>query len=284
MIHVVSVSGGLSSMAAYWHIYSNFPNVNAVFCDTVIENEDLYRFLLEVIAKTNGVKFDTSTLRIPPVSLIEFRKQRLLKLKKVSQTLLNNFTWLTLNKTPFDIFQEHKYMGNSRVDLCSKHLKREIFRKYLSTNYHPHKTTVYLGLDHDEPVRIARARESFRPYIVEFPIASEPWLIGNFREWLCEQSIEIPQLYKLGFAHNNCGGFCVKAGLKQFKQLQEKLPETYDTFASFESATYKVIGKKHPFLKITRMGVTKYLTMGEFKTLNKDIPNDDEDNSCSCFL
>jgi len=41
--------------------------------------------------------------------------------------------------------------------------------------------------------------------------------------WLVREGIALPRLYGLGFSHNNCGGFCIKAGQANFKLLLEIL-------------------------------------------------------------
>lgn len=48
--------------------------------------------------------------------------------------------------------------------------------------------------------------------------------------------IDPPRLYKLGFHHNNCGGFCIKAGQAHFAHLLKVMPERYAEHEAQEDA------------------------------------------------
>ena len=61
-----------------------------------------------------------------------------------------------------------------------------------------------------------------------FPLAEPPFknktrIIEDIRKL----GVQEPRLYAAGFAHNNCGGFCVKAGVGQMVHLWKTLPERY---------------------------------------------------------
>jgi hypothetical protein len=285
-VHIVSVSGGMSSMAVYWQVKNQYPKdkVIAVFCDTIIEHYDLYRFLIEVIDKVKTNPKDTAKyLKIPVIQEIEKRKKYLFKLREFCQKAYPNFVWLSADKTPFDIFIKNRLMGNQRIDPCSKYLKREPFRKFVN-NFDHKNTIIYLGLDHDEPKRISAFSELIKPYSCRFPLAENPSIFPDFLDWMNSKNIKRPLLYGLGFWHNNCGGFCVKAGHKQFKNLLEKMPEDYETFSEMEEDVYKKIGKKYPFIKKVKNGDASFLSMRDFKKESSPSDNVDDDSSCSCFL
>jgi len=48
--------------------------------------------------------------------------------------------------------------------------------------------------------------------------------------------IEPPRLYKMGFLHNNCGGFCIKAGQAHFAHLLKTMPDRYKFHEEKEQA------------------------------------------------
>jgi len=56
-------------------------------------------------------------------------------------------------------------------------------------------------------------------------------------------------LYRLGFAHNNCSGGCVRAGKKHWKLLYEKLPEVYAERERVEREMREYTGKDISFFK-----------------------------------
>lgn len=87
---------------------------------------------------------------------------------------------------------------------------------------------VYLGIDWTEMHRYERAKGYWSPWTVRAPLCEDPtWDSDKVLAWLIREGLEPPRLYAMGFAHNNCGGFCIKAGHGHFKNLLEKLPERY---------------------------------------------------------
>jgi hypothetical protein len=47
---------------------------------------------------------------------------------------------------------------------------------------------------------------------------------------------------ELGFAHNNCGSTCVRAGQRQWKHLLEVLPERYEYAQEREEELRQLLG------------------------------------------
>ena len=58
-----------------------------------------------------------------------------------------------------------------------------------------------------------------------------------------EEGIKVPELYKLGFAHNNCGGFCFRAGIGHFKHLLETKPDLYKFHEDKEQELREYLGR-----------------------------------------
>jgi hypothetical protein len=82
---------------------------------------------------------------------------------------------------------------------------------------------------------------------------------------LVASGIEPPRLYKLGFPHNNCGGFCVKAGQAQFAKLLEHFPDRYRDHERKEWETREIIGSDVTILRDRRGGKTKPMTLTAFR-------------------
>lgn len=189
MKHIISLSGGIGSYFTLKRVLEkqNKEDVVAVFCDTLSEDGDLYRFLDDIERKT-GI----------------------------------TITRLCEGKTPFECAWEDNFLYNSRIANCSKKLKSKPFRRWLSNNYKPDECLLYLGIDWTETHRIDAIRRNYSPYQVEFPMCEKPYIDKPVMlEELKKEGIEIPYLYKQGFSHNNCGGCCVKAGIGQWKHLLE---------------------------------------------------------------
>jgi hypothetical protein len=115
-----------------------------------------------------------------------------------------------------------------------------------------------------------------------------------------------PQLYDLGFMHNNCGGMCVRAGQGQFNHLLVTRPEFYaeqedrNEWAREEIAagiaeriangTYNGDPDEVPnggFIRVTLDGDLHYLHMKEFRELVQAgivVPPPYDIGGCGCFV
>lgn len=229
MRHVVSFSGGVGSWATARRV-ADRPGVDdlvLLFADTLIEDEDLYRFVDEA-ARDVGAE------------LIRIAEGR----------------------DPWQVFNDERYLGNSRIDPCSKVLKRQLIRKWLEANRDPAETVVYLGIDWSEVHRFERAQPRWAPWAIEAPL-TEPPLVDKTEllDDLRARGIEPPRLYGMGFAHNNCGGFCVKAGQGQFALLLETMPERYAYHEAQEEQLRARLGADVAIMTDRRGGTRKPLTM-----------------------
>src|SRR5690606_35946081 len=131
-------------------------------------------------------------------------------------------------RDPWRVFHDVRFLGNTRVDPCSRILKRDLIRRWLEEHCDPAETVIYLGMDWTEMHRYERAAEAWKPWRAEAPMTEPPMLTkDDMLDWLRREGIEPPRLYKMGFPHNNCGGFCVKAGQAHFALLWRTMPERY---------------------------------------------------------
>jgi len=195
MKHIISYSGGLGSWMAAKIIAERYGTEDLIllFADTLIEDEDLYRFLRE----------GADNIGVPLTTIAEGR-------------------------TPWQVFHDTRFLGNSRVGNCSKILKREFIRKWIEARYKPDECVMYLGIDGMEAHRHDRAAQYWEPYTLVSPLCEAPFYsYGQIKERLEAEGIEIPRLYRMGFAHNNCGGFCVRSGQGQFAHLLKMMPERF---------------------------------------------------------
>ncbi len=233
--HVINFSGGVCSYLAAKRVVEDFGNKDVVllFANTHMEDEDLYRFVDQASDKLN-------------VDMLE----------------------LADGRTPWEIFKDVKFLGNSRIDPCSRMLKRELLNRWVKENCDVDDCTIYIGLDWSEIHRIDRFKQRMVPWVVEAPLAFKPYL--NKKEMLAEvlaDGIKPPRLYDMGFPHNNCGGFCVKAGQAQFRLLLDKMPERYAFHEQKEKELAEYLGKKVTILRKVIDGVLTPITLTEFRQM-----------------
>jgi 3'-phosphoadenosine 5'-phosphosulfate sulfotransferase (PAPS reductase)/FAD synthetase len=232
-VRIVLYSGGALSWAAAMRTIERHgrDDVRLLFTDTAMEDEDLYRFL------------DDSERQLG-VPLIRLKDGR----------------------TPWDVFREKRMLGNTRIDLCSRVLKREMSQRWLAENA-PGATLVF-GIDWEETHRLdgLQRRYGEQGYTVEAPMTDRPWMTkAEVFRWMKDCGLAPPRLYDLGFAHNNCGGFCVRAGHAHFAQLLATMPERYREHEANEADLRERLGKNVSILRDREWGETRPMTLKEFR-------------------
>ncbi len=254
MKHVVNFSGGVPSWATARRVVERYGTEDTVllFADTKSEHPDLYRFLDQASANV-GV----------PV------------------------TFTTEGRDIWQVFHDERFLGNSRVDPCSRILKREQLDKWMKEHFTPDEAHISVGLDWTELHRGDTFRERMKPWTVHFPLTEAPLLT---KDQLFEQcrafGIEPPALYGLGFPHNNCGGFCIKAGIDNFRLLLHTMPEVYAYHEQKEQELREYLGKDVAILRDRAGGESKPLTL---KTLREreeclPMPLGNDFGGCGCMI
>lgn len=260
--HIVFNSGGIGSWSALCRVIERHGpgSVVNLFTDTLIEDRDLYRFLIETTAAALDLDRPTELLRrcseIPDIHTeadVECRKKLLPEIAEEAMRLIPGFIWLADGRTPWDVFFDEKYLGNSRLAHCSHNLKQDVADRYVRTNYNPEDCVLYLGIDWTEDHRKAAPIANWAPYRVEFPMCEEPYVDkSDMLADLDSLGIARPRLYGLGFAHNNCGGFCVRGGHGHFTNLYERFREQYAYHESKEEEFRATLGKSVSMMKKER--------------------------------
>lgn len=259
MIDLVSASGGTGSWATANRVKvlrGSSESIRLVFSDTLIEDGDLYRFLVASSADIFDVDlpagWDASPSREDCLAL--------------ARAHLPGLTWLIEGRDVWQVFHDKRYLGNSRIDPCSRILKRELIRGWIEATYAPEDVVVHLGIDWTESHRFERAEPQWAPYRVTAPLCAAPYLEkADIHADLERRGIAVPRLYAMGFPHNNCGGFCVKAGQGAFKLLLEQLPARYAEHERREEELRAYLGKDVAIMKDRRGGGMRPLTMREFR-------------------
>ncbi len=332
---IVMYGGGLTSYEAAKRAIERYGHeaVEIWFADTRMEDEDLYRFN-----------------------------------RDVERVLDHEIRVFDQGLDVWEIFRRERFLGNSRIDPCSKFLKRVPLRKALERQY-PNRACIHckeawsrggetiqvLDIDGTEikeavcvsckdsdpdyassleslrevistegtnsnrariairPVqnrvercseegkfvrvvlgmdiiqdcdRLHRAKSYWRPFVNWFPLAEPPF--GDktrIIEELRAIGIREPRLYGAGFEHNNCGGFCVKAGKGQMVHLLKTLPERYLEHERKELEFQEFIGSKVTILSETRNGEKRNLTLRELRE-RAEAGEDfrfDKGTACACL-
>jgi hypothetical protein len=249
-------SGGIGSWMAAKRVAGahRTQDMTLLFTDTRMEDADLYRFIREA-ADDVGVPLTT----------------------------------ISEGRTPWQVFFDERFLGNSHHDPCSRILKREFADKWLLENCDPNDTVVYVGIDWSEIHRYTRLQKlrAAQGWRYEAPLCDPPYLDKQQMIDILEivSGIAAPRLYAMGFSHNNCGGFCIKAGHGHFANLLVRIPERYAEHEQKEQDIRIILGdvsimsdrrgdnKKKPF---TLLDLRRRIEAGS------PIDND-EIGGCGCF-
>jgi hypothetical protein len=255
MKHIVMYSGGIGSYLAARRVIKKYGKnkTTLLFTDTLMEDEDLYRFLYE----------STCYLGVELVYLREGRD-----------------VW--------QVFRDTKFLGNSRIAPCTRILKQQLARTWIEKNFTPEEVTLYLGIDWSEDHRLEKVKINWSPFKVEAPMMEEPYLSKDEMIRILESSgIRKPRLYDMGFSHNNCGGFCCRAGQGHFANLLEKMPERFAYHEKKEQEIREYLGKNVSILKRQK---DKKVSPYTLKQLREDIEQKNEKidrydiGGCGCFI
>jgi hypothetical protein len=228
MKRIVQFSGGLASYFAAKRIVERHgaEDVILLFADTLIESDDLYRIMPTYVADV-GARFER----------------------------------IADGRTPFDVFKDVRFIGNTQHDPCSQILKRELCRKWIEDRFSPtddilagmvEQAILCVGITWDEG-REDEIRERWKPWQVEFPLCDPPYITKQdmIRETLAK-GLEVSRAYTEGFPHDNCGGGCVKAGISQWVHLRKIRPEVFQYWKDGEADAINEIGKDVAILRDRR--------------------------------
>src|SRR5579885_2954892 len=211
MRYIVNSSGGLTSWEALRRAIMRHgkENVHAIFADKMIEDEDLYRFLDDQ-ERYFGIKIER----------------------------------IRDGRTPWQVMKDRRVITMQHMAPCSQELKRESNERVIQSRYEPGTYTRVFGMDWTELHRVERLTAALAPQPVWFPLIERPYVDKcHIAAELERIGIAVPRLYNLGFAHNNCGGGCVKAGQAHWAHLLRTLPERYALWEAKEEEIRQYLGK-----------------------------------------
>lgn len=205
--------------------------------------------------------------------------------------------------TPWELFRLEGMIGNDRAPICSIRLKREVLEEWQLRNLIKRDSlfgepdgVIYVGLDWTEINRLNDLRTAYPHWQIEAPMCEwDPlWDKCKMLAELERLAGWIPDAYKQGFPHFNCGKRCVRAGITQFVHLYKHDREAFLEWEREEALTNKVFAERGimssdglPFsvLKDRRGGTTKAMTLLQLRKRieanDQTLPKDDW-GGCGC--
>lgn len=288
-----------------------------VFTDTLYEDADAYRFLIEGAAQVLGRQLDWTVraedfpdYRVPADTPIEEYRGNpewrafLADLRARALDALPGLIWLVEGRDPWEIFRDRKFLGNSQRDPCSEHAKREMAADWRVGNcrrvgelFGPPDVFIVGISDHERHrfddgegggIGPRNARDG---WLYEAPLISEPAddELMIFYAPVDQIGPAEPRLYRMGYMHNNCGGFCVKAGQAHWANRFRVQPDRYAYDAMMERKLAAFLGQDVSMLADRRGGNGKKpLTLDAFAQRLLTQPNETfeyrpGESGCGCM-
>lgn len=314
MTHWHQVSGGVGSWLAAKVDMEAHPDEahGFVFADTLYEDADCYRFLLLGVCNLLRIN-DTSW--IPAVDdfpdyqvdlatpIEEYAGNPewrffLQQLRAEAARRIPALVWLCEGRDIWEIMRDVRLLGNSRYDPCSKIAKRQFLDRWQRENCDPATDLFTIGIGpHEEHRYTTLAKRKLddggwryvAPLIGSF--AGEVYRAGVESHYLHDAGLQRPRLYELGYSHNNCGGFCIKAGHAHWLNRLRQQPERFRYDAAMEAKLIAYIGGKAHSILADRRGNNKKkpMTLLEFaaKYANDSaayFETEPGESGCGCMI
>lgn len=265
-----------------------------VFTDTLYEDADAYRFLIEGAALVFGRKLnwtvcaeDFPDYRVSEdVPIEEYRgnpewRAFLADLRERAMEAIPELIWIVEGRDPWEIYRDSRFLGNSGADPCSRIAKREVFADWRSAHCHregelfgppdvflvgigDHEAHRFYGDETSVGILRANAADGWR-YEAPLLTPCQPGEESLFYAPLEALGIQTPRLYGMGYMHNNCGGFCCKAGQAHWANRFRIQPERFAYDAMMERKIVAYLGGGYAMMTDRRGGEKKPMTLDAFR-------------------
>jgi 3'-phosphoadenosine 5'-phosphosulfate sulfotransferase (PAPS reductase)/FAD synthetase len=137
----------------------------------------------------------------------------------------------------FDVFDKTGWLVGPAGARCTTELKKKVRR-----NYQKEGDLHVFGYTIEEAHRKSQLMIGEPDLNCEFPLIDAGMTKRNCLEMLYKANIEIPAMYRLGYANNNCIG-CVKGGQKYWKKIRVDFPDAFEKMAAQERKMGVAINK-----------------------------------------
>ena len=130
------------------------------------------------------------------------------------------------------VFEKERFINSPFGAPCTKILKKKVRQEWEDANEWDHQV---FGFE-DSPREITRAERFEKEYPYTHPLF--PLIEQGFDKERCitmlgEFGIELPMMYRLGYANNNCVG-CVKGGMGYWNKVRRDFPDVFALMAKTE--------------------------------------------------
>jgi len=188
--------GGASAVAGKLALKKYGEKVDIAYCDTGGEHESNYKFLKDCE---------------------KWYKRKIIILKNKEY------------KDHFDVFKNKKFITNRYgFAYCTHELKMKLRDK---AGYC--ESINIFGYTLEETKRAKKLKEKNIDMIVEFPLIDNQLSKDDVLGIIWKTGIDLPEMYELGYGHNNCIG-CVKGGMGYWNKIRKDFPKHFKKMSEIE--------------------------------------------------
>lgn len=188
--------GAASAYATYLASKKYGDRVEAVYCRVAEEHPDNLKFLAQFEKKT-GI----------PVKIIGDD---------------------AMGCSIFEVFKARKFIKGQTGAPCTMVLK-----KWVRQSYEKPDDLQIFGYTVDEQHRADRFIDSNNAVDTDFILIDQNVTKKDCMDWFQSMGFDLPTMYKLGYANNNCVG-CVKGGMGYWNAIRKDFPDAFDRMAKIE--------------------------------------------------
>ena len=126
-----------------------------------------------------------------------------------------------------EVFKKN-YFRTPSGSPCTRELKRKVRMKFQQPD-----DVIVFGYTAEEEERLNTFIDRNNEVEVRAPLIEKGLLKSDVLAMVEKANIRLPEMYKLGYEHNNCVG-CVKGGMGYWNKIRKDFPEVFNEYASLE--------------------------------------------------
>ena len=172
----------------------------------------------------------------------------------------------------YEVFRRVRYLVGPSGAACTRLLKKEV-RKAQER----HDDIQVFGFTAEEQHRLDRLIDSNNGINVRAPLIERGLTKSDCLAMIDRAGIELPMMYRLGYANNNCIG-CVKGGAGYWNKIRIDFPETFERMAKVEES----LGRK--LCKVTINGKRQLVSLRELPPDAGDMSDQPMECGIACEL
>lgn len=117
---------------------------------------------------------------------------------EMAQYLGMTVTQRSDGRSPWELFEDEKFLGNNRVPICSRILKREQGMKYIKEELQNEEFILYFGYSIEEGSRVSKTSQLYGIQGIKtaYPLFEHRLTKDDAWNWLLKTGIKPPVIYQ----------------------------------------------------------------------------------------